>query len=161
MTSKQKKMYKKELLSEELEKLPELKKSGRLYRGVTYSWIIFSAVYAAVTVAMLLYAGNTALLTSSIIVPVAAFLCVYFIGTGMKGIAVITIIGGTFEVFRAYTALSLFGISRGRMYLAYMIAVLIQGVITLGFSLFIIASPKIGQYVSALRRINNRIITAK
>ncbi|MGN1081746.1 MAG: hypothetical protein ACI4QV_06615 [Acutalibacteraceae bacterium] len=161
MTKEQKKKYKQELLNEEFRKIPELIRIEKLYRVVTRGWIIFSIIYAFSAVAMLLYMGNLNLIASSVLIPAAALLCVYFIGTGMKGIVIITLIGGMFEVYRGYLCISVNGMSYGRMYFVYMIAVIIQGAVTLGISLFVLSSPKLGQYISALKRINNKILIAR
>ena len=151
-----KQVFNKMLLAE-FDRRPDLKRSQKIYTVTRLVWVIFSLVYAALTVCLLVYTNNHGLIMSSLIIPVAALFCIYFLNDGIKGILFITFFGGMFELFRGYLMFGTLQENSGRVATAYVICVIIQGMITLGITLFMLLSHKIGAYLSCVKYINREI----
>lgn len=157
MNRNQRKKVFDKMLGEELIRRPELKKGQLLYKRTRLIWLVFSVIYTVVTLFLLVYTKKEALIMASVMVPVAALLCIYFLNGGMKNIIYITFFAGLFELFRGYVLIRFFESATGRMAFTYVICVLIQGIVTMGISLFILLSTKMGPYLSAVKRINREI----
>ncbi len=157
MKREQRKKIFNKMLEAEFDRRPDLKRSKKLYGITRLAWVAFSAVYTVLTVFMLMYTNNQGLIMASLIIPVAALFCIYFLNGGMRGILFITLFGGLFELFRGYLMFGTLEDASGRMATAYVVCVMIQGMVTLGITMFIMLSQKIGAYIACVKRINREI----
>lgn len=157
MKKQERKQVFQKMLNNESLRRPELNRYKKLYNRTIFIWIVFSVVYAVVSSVLLIYTYNQGLLLASLMVPAAALFCVCFLNSGTRMITYITLFGGLFELLRGYLLFRSLSDDYRTAAMIYVILVIVQGIFTLGMSLFIMLSPKIITYLSAVKRVNREI----
>ena len=160
MKTKIQSSQKAEAFSAERQKNQAFRKGEQMFRRLFLGWTIFNVVVAFVLTFSLVQSGNAylQLILSAVAIPIICCVCMLLSANGMRGFAVMSLIGGVFELLNGLLLMRSSGfLAATSMAKVYVITLLLTAAVQIALSLFLFVNRTLGEYFYQKKKIEDRL----